>query len=211
MTQKRTIDLLMAFLFLLLPILLSSCSNLQQSSIPSSSQVESSSQASSEPVPTEKPTVEPSEELSATLSEASNLNTEDGGFDAAFKINPIDTALEEDLANASSSRAILQAYEDAETRWKTMLQISYNAAKNLLDGESSETLQQEQKDWEDKIKSEIDAIRDKNGDDSDGRITSALEIQERYRERTKELCGIVFESSGELPSFDTAMSGEALG
>lgn len=211
MNKKRWNTLLIAFAVLLLPVFLSGCENLQLSSPSSSSQAAPNSDVSSEPAPTVEPTLEPTPEPSAVSSAVSELEKPAADFDQVFDGNSLDAALEDELAEASSSHAILQAYENAESRWKSFIQLTYNNGKSQLSGEDLERFQQEQESWEESIDIVVEGIRADAGDDSDGKLTAARMIQERYREWGKSLAQVIYDATGELPDFEKALSGEAMG
>lgn len=211
MNNKRWNTLLIAFAVLLLPVFLSGCENLQLSSPSSSSQAAPNSDASSEPAPTVEPTLEPTPEPSAVSSAVSELEKPAADFDQVFDGNSLDAALEDELAEASSSHAILQAYENAESRWKSFIQLTYNNGKSQLSGEDLERFQQEQESWEESIDVVVEGIRADAGDDSDGKLTAARMIQERYRVWGKSLAQVIYDATGELPDFEKALSGEAMG
>ena len=87
-----------------------------------------------------------------------------------------------------------------------MIPLEYNAAREVVGEEDRAQLEQDQQTWRDTIDDIVSAIQEENEDSSDGKITSARLIEERYRETAKSLCEIIFAETGELPDFSPAMS-----
>lgn len=205
MKNTRLVTFLMAGAILLLPITLSGCEGQEQPAPSSSSTAE----------PTETPATEPSQPESepATSSEPEPTDAPDNAanFEEAFAENPIDAQLADALDAASSSSAILKAYEAAGKYWKAMIPIAYDAAKTAVSEEDRAQLEQDHQAWEDSIDEIIAEIQEKNGEGGDGKITAARLIQERYRETARSLCEIIFSETGELPDFAPAMSSEPKG
>lgn len=204
MKNKRTAAIFMACLLTLLPVLLSGCEEQPGSSQPSSSAVEPT-QAPSEAPSSSQPESgsEPSQEPEPTEAPAS--------FEEVFAENPIDSQLTDALDTASSSSAILKAYEKAGQYWKAMVPLAYDAAKAVVPEDDRAQLDEDQKNWENTIDDTIAAIREENSQEGDGKLTSARLIQEKYRETAKALCEMIYSNTGELPDFTPAMSDEPKG
>lgn len=202
MRNKKMAAIIMA-LALILPILLSGCQEQPAPSQPSSSAVAKPTEA-----PTKAPTEEPSSkpESEPESSQEPEPTVAPGGFEEAFAENPIDVQLTDALDAASSSSAIFKAYEKAGKFWRAMVPLAYDAAKAVVSEDDRAQLDEDQKTWEDTIDDIVAQIQEENGQDGDGRITSARLIQERYRETAKALCEIIYSSTGELPDFTPAMS-----
>lgn len=197
----------MIFVLLLFFAAFSGCEN-------SEGETSSHVEVSSTPMPdasSDLPSSESPESPAVDSSEEFEPDNVTSSFQDIFGTNPIDTALEEDLGTASSSRAIFKAYDTAATRWKVMIQVAYSAAKNLKTDSELEALEKEQEDWSNSIESELENLRQENVDDSDGTIKTARMTMEKYRERAENLCQTVYEETEELPEFDTAMNNEAMG
>ena len=210
---KSVLCLLLAFMFV---CWMAACDALpQQSTLSSSeSEPEPTPDVESEPessLPESSEESEPSSEVEESSSESEPASVPADSFDEIFDGNPLDTALEDELAEASSNHAILQAYENSESRWKSFIQLTYNDGKSQLTGEDLERLQQEQESWEESIDIVVEGIRADAGDDSDGRLTAARMVQERYRVWGKSLAQVIYDATGELPDFEKAWSGEAMG
>lgn len=183
MKNTRFTAFFLAGVLMLLPALFSGCGEIKEPAPPSSS--------SSIAEPSENPPEEP---------------TQMADFEEVFAENPIDTKLADDLSAASSSKAIFKAYETAGKYWKEMIPLAYNAAREVVGEEDRAQLEQDQQTWRDTIDDIVSAIQEENEDSSDGKITSARLIEERYRETAKSLCEIIFAETGELPDFSPAMS-----
>ena len=191
---------------LLLPVTLSACKETNEPAAPSSSTAEPT------PAPTGEPSSKPESAVKASPDpEPTDAPAQTAGFEEAFAENPIDKQLADELDTASSSSAILKAYETAGKYWKAMVPIAYAAAEEVSDDEGRAQLEQDQQVWEDSIDGIVADIEEKNGDGGDGKITTARQIEERYRETAKILCEIVFSETGELPDFSKAMSDEPVG
>lgn len=200
MKNTKITAIFLSAALLLLPVTLSGCDGVQTPSAPSSSTADPTQ------APTEEPTASPESEIEASPEvEPTEEPAYTDGFEEAFAENPIDKQLAEDLDVASSSSAILKAYENAGTYWRAMVPLAYAAAGEVSDEEGRAQLEQEQQAWEDSIDGIVAEIEEKNGDSGDGKITAARQIEERYRETAKILCEIVFEKTGELPDFEAAM------
>lgn len=204
MKNKKLTAILILCALMTLFILLSGCEELQSSpsstatsetesiqtpSEGSSSVPESSVAASQDPEPTEAP-----------------ANTAD--FEEAFAANPIDAWMTDALEDASSTSAILKAYDTAGRYWKAMIPIAYSAAMDVLAYDDRVQLEQDQKTWEETIDGMIETIREENTED---KLTASRLIQERYRFTAEALCEIYFAGTGELPDFSKAMSDEPVG
>ena len=203
MKNKRIAAILTACLLILLPVLLSGCEEQPGSSQSASSVAEPTQAPSQEPSSLPESVSEPSQEPEPTEAPA--------GFEEVFAENPIDSQLADALDTASSSSAILKAYEKAGQYWKAMVPLAYDAAKAVVSEDDRAQLDEDQKVWEDTIDDRIAAIREENGEESDGKITSARLISERYRETAKALCEVIYSNTGELPDFTPAMSDEPKG
>lgn len=203
MKNTRFSALFLACVLMLLPALFSGCGEINEPASLSSS--------SSIAEPTENPPEEPSSQPESEIAASQRPEATDGpaqmaDFEEVFAENPIDTKLSDDLSEASSSKAIFKAYETAGKYWKEMIPLAYNAAKEVVGEEDRVQLEQDQQTWKDTIDDIISAIQEENEDSSDGKITSARLIEERYRETAKTLCEIIFAETGELPDFSPAMS-----
>ena len=206
MKKTKFTALFLSAALLLLPVTLSGCEEIKEPAAPSSSTAEPT------PAPTEEPASKPESEVVASPDpEPTEPPAQTDGFEEAFAENPIDKRLADDLDTASSSSAILKAYENAGKYWRAMVPLAYAAAEEASDEEGRAQLEQEQQVWEDSIDGIVADIEEKNGDGGDGKITAARQIEERYRETAKILCGIVFSETGELPDFSKAMSDEPVG
>lgn len=198
--------LLLSCALLILPVMLSGCENQQAPSQPTSSVAEPTQ------APTETPSSEPEDEISSSEEpEPTESPIQTADFEEVFAANPIDDQLNNDLDFATSSSAILKAYESAGKRWKAMVSPAYASAKEVLPEDDRLQLEQEHQDWEDTIDDIIASIQEENSDSDDGKITSARLIQEKYKETVKGLCEIYFSSTGELPDFTAVMSDKPLG
>lgn len=155
----------------------------------STSGSESSVTASQEPGPTETP-----------------ANTAD--FEEAFASNPIDAWMTDALESASSTSAILKAYDTGGRYWKAMIPIAYSAALDVVADDDRTQLEQDHKIWEDTVDDIVETIREKNSED---KLSASRLIQERYRFTAEALCEIYFAGTGELPDFFKAMSDEPVG
>lgn len=203
MKNTRFSALFLACVLMLLPALFSGCGEINEPASLSSS--------SSIAEPTENPPEEPSSQPESEIAASQRPEATDGpaqmaDFEEVFAENPIDTKLSDDLSEASSSKAIFKAYETAGKCWKEMIPLAYNAAKEVVGEEDRVQLEQDQQTWKDTIDDIVSAIQEENEDSSDGKITSARLIEERYRETAKSLCEIIFAETGELPDFSPAMS-----
>ena len=74
-----------------------------------------------------------------------------------------------------------------------------------------DAMQMEQQDWESVIDSEIADLLENVGDSSDEQINAAIMVRDKYRDRAKSICYMVFSNSNELPDFEKAILGEAMG
>ena len=203
MKNTRFSALFLAGVLMLLPALFSGCGEIKEPAPPSSS----SSIAEPSENPPEEPSSQPESEVTASQEpEPTEEPTQMADFEEVFAENPIDTKLADDLSAASSSKAIFKAYETAGKYWKEMIPLAYNAAKEVVGEEDRAQLEQDQQTWKDTIDDIVSAIQEENEDSSDGKITSARLIEERYRETAKSLCEIIFAETGELPDFSPAMS-----
>ncbi len=203
MKNTRFSALFLACVLMLLPALFSGCGEINEPASLSSS--------SSIAEPTENPPEEPSSQTESEIAASQRPEATEGpaqmaDFEEVFAENPIDTKLSDDLSEASSSKAIFKAYETAGKYWKEMIPLAYNAAKEVVGEEDRVQLEQDQQTWKDTIDDIISAIQEENEDSSDGKITSARLIEERYRETAKTLCEIIFAETGKLPDFSPAMS-----
>lgn len=206
MKNRKLTALLMSCALVMLPAALSGCEGQQVSSTPTSSVAEPTQ------APTEKPTSGPESEVTASIEpEPTEAPAQAADFEEVFAENPIDTQLTDDLDIASSSSAILKAYENAGKRWRNMIPLAYDSAMEVLAEDDRTQLEQDQQTWEDTIDEIVAAIQEKNSEGSDGKITASRLIQERYRETVKALCEIYFDNTGELPDFTPVMSDEAKG
>lgn len=206
MKNRKFTAIFLAAALLLLPVTLSGCEEIKEPAAPSSSTAEPT------PAPTEEPASKPESEVVASPDpEPTEAPAQTAGFEEAFAENPIDKKLADDLDTASSSSAILKAYENAGKYWKAMIPIAYSAAMEVVDGDDRAQLEQDQKLWEETIDGIVETIRQENSEGSDGKLTASRLIQERYRETAKILCEIVFSATGELPDFSKAMSDEPVG
>lgn len=206
MKKTKFTALFLSAALLLLPVTLSGCEEIKEPAAPSSSTAEPA------PAPTDEPVSKPESEVVASPDpEPTEPLAQADGFEEAFAENPIDKRLADDLDTASSSSAILKAYENAGKYWRAMVPLAYAAAEEASDEEGRAQLEQEQQVWEDSIDGIVADIEEKNGDGGDGKLTASRLIQERYRETAKILCEIVFSETGELPDFSKAMSDEPVG
>lgn len=204
MKNSKLTALLIFCALIMLPAALSGCEQQQTSSISSVAE------------PTQAPTEEPASEPESKAEESAEPEPTDApaqhtGFEEAFSENPIDAQLTDDLDIASSSNAILKAYENAGKHWKSMVPLAYDSAKAVVSEDEKAQLEQDQKNWNDTIDEIIATIQEENSEGGDGKIAAARLIQERYKETVKPLCEIVFAETGELPDFTPAMSGEPMG
>lgn len=203
MRNKRFTALLITCALLLLPAALSGCEEQPSSSVPASSVAEPT------PEPTDEPSPEPQESSSPSQDpEPTEAPAQTSSFEEAFAENPIDVQLADDLDMASSSSAILKAYENAGKRWKAMVPIAYSSAMEAVAEDDRAQLEQDQKTWEETIDGVIETIREENSAD---KLTASRLIQERYRFTVEDLCKIYFDVTGELPDFSKAMSDEPVG
>lgn len=208
MRNIRFTVLLMACALLILPAALSGCQEQLSPSQPASS----AAAPTPEPEPTQEPASSSADSSDSSQEpEATGAPVQVSGFEEAFAENPIDARLSDDLDAASSSSAILKAYENAGKRWKAMIPIAYSAAMEVTAGDDRAQLEQDQKVWEETIDGIVETIREENGDGSDGKLTASRLIQERYRTTAESLCEIYFAGTGELPDFSKAMSDEPVG
>ena len=161
-----------------------------QISTPSSSAVESEPTPNPTPSPTPSPSPSPTPE-----PESSALS---GEFEEAFADNPIDQKLEEDLAAASSTGLVLQAYNQAASLWQQLIQTAYEQAGEVLSTDSYALVQQEQGDWEAGLDPELQNIRAQHGEDE---MSAAKDIVNYYKDRAKALCQAVYDATGQLPEF----------
>lgn len=202
MKRIKVSALFLAGALILLPSVLSGCEEVKE---PSSSSDVSIIEPTEEP--SDEPSSQPeSEIISSQEPEPTEEPPKTADFEEIFAENPIDAKLADDLDGASSSRAILKAYETAWKYWKEMVSLSYDAAKAVVTEDDRAQLEQEQQTWENTIDEIVSSIQEETSGESDGKITAARLIQERYRETAKALCEIVFTETGELPDFSPAMS-----
>ena len=164
----------------------------QAPSTPSSSAPVSSAPESSEFVPAED--LIPSEEPTS--------GTED--FETAFSQNPIDQKYDDDYAIASSFSMMRQACDTAAKSWKNMIDTAFRAAMDNLSGEERTKLQDEQDLWAEELDGKIEQIRAEAPDTNEGVLDSSRQVVLLYRERAKALCKVVYDSTGELPAFESA-------
>lgn len=206
MKNRKLTALLISCALVVLPAVLSGCEEQQVSLEPTSSVAEPTQ------APTEEPPSEPESEVTvSTEPEPTEAPAQTSDFEEVFAENPIDVQLTDDLDIASSSSAILKAYENAGKRWRNMVPLAYDSAMEVLAEDDRTQLEQDQQTWEDTIDEIVAAIQEKNSEGSDGKITASRLIQERYRETVKALCEIYFDNTGELPDFTPVMSCEAKG
>lgn len=206
MKNRKLTALLMSCALVMLPAVLSGCEGQQVSLAPTSSVAEPAQ------APTEEPASEPESEATVSSEpEPTDAPAQTADFEDVFAGNPIDTQLTDDLDIASSSSAILKAYENAGKRWRNMVPLAYDYAMEVSAEDDRAQLEQDQQTWEDTIDEIVAAIQEENSEGSDGKITASRLIQERYRETVKALCEIYFNNTGELPDFTPVMSGEAKG
>lgn len=132
----------------------------------------------------------------------SEIPEESADFYAVFSQNPIDRQYDADYAAATSFGMMRIACEDALGRWDAMIDIAYTAALDCLQGTENGELQQEQSLWDTKAEDEAENIRAGYGDTNEGILKAEKEIVLLYRSRAMELCEIVYDATGELPSFD---------
>lgn len=161
----------------------------QVSSQPSSLLEDASSEESSEFVPADD----------LIPSEAPVSGLED--FQSVFSQNPIDKQYDDDYNRAASFSTMLQACNDASSRWERMVDVAYRAAIEVTQGEARTTLQNEQNAWSDSVDGEVEKIRLECGDSAEGTLTSARKIVLFYRQRVMDLCQIKYEADGQLPQF----------
>lgn len=206
MKNKEVTALIIIMILLLFPMVLSDCERQQDPS-----QLVSSTAGPTE-APNNEPSSQPESETKATQEpEPTEAPDSMVNFEEVFAENPIDSQLADALDTASSSSAILKAYETAGKYWRALVPIAYNAAKSAAAEEDQAQLEQDHKAWEDTIDDVITAIQEENIEGADGKITAARLIEEKYRETAKELCKIVYAGTGELPDFAPAMSDEPKG
>lgn len=123
------------------------------------------------------------------------------GFEADFSQNPIDKAYDESYAQAMSFSAMRQACDEAAQRWRDMVDLSYDAALELLSGEEREALRDEQSLWLSEIEGRVKKIWEEAGDHNEGILNASKEIVLTYRQRAMELCRVKYEQDGTLPDF----------
>lgn len=203
MKKKKISAILAALVLMLLPILFSGC---ESQGKPESGSSSSQSASTPEPAVTPEPTKEPTPEPTSTPEPSSAPD-----FEEVFAGNPIDGKLNDDLDAASSTNAILAAYNEAAKSWKTVIPSFYASSLEVSADDAKETLRQEYEAWQNTIEEEVDQVLQERGDDSDSQVSAAISVMEKYREQAQTLCEAIFSSTGELPDFDAALSAGPMG
>lgn len=201
--KNKLTNIFYVIIIIIFPILLASCDENKNNW---------SSLTESEPTATQIPTVEPTSPPIQTEEPVQTPETSDvSNFEQVFADNPIDAALKDDLDIASTTNAIIQAYNRSTDYWKLMIEIAYSESLKILSENERDAMQMEQQDWESVIDSEIADLLENVGDSSDEQINAAIMVRDKYRDRAKSICYMVFLNSNELPDFEKAILGEAMG
>lgn len=212
MKNSKFTAIFVALVLMLLPMILSSCEDTQKPSAPpSSSQAAEPTQAPTaaptatpEPTPTATPTPSPTPEVTPEPSPA-------GEFDQLFQDNAIDKRLNEELELADSSKAILRAYGDAGKYWRRMINITYKDCQEILTGDTLDSLQSAQEEWEAGLEEEKTNLAAEYGSDVNEQIDLSSAIVDLYREQGKVVCQAYYEAAGEMPDFSVVISEEPMG
>ena len=213
MKNSKLTAILAAFALLLLPMVLSSCEDTQESSAaPSSSQAEPTQTPTATPHPTPSATPEATPQpTSSPTPEATLEHSPAGEFEQLFQENAIDKMLKDEIDLADSSKAILRAYGDAEKHWRRMINITYKDCQEILSGDQLDSLQAQQETWEAELEDKKTEIAAEYGDDINEQLELSEKIVSIYREQGKVMCQAYYQAVGEMPDFEVVLSDEPLG
>ena len=159
------------------------------------------------PVPTAEPTPAPEEEALPTpapedISHYSSLPAPETGSDAfieEFMVNPIDAQYDEDMDNAASGSAMIDACNTASDSWKNQIDSVYMLILENADKDTAEKVKAEQEEWVNNQNDQLREIRENvNKEDAMAAVTASENIMLYYRSRAIDLCAVLYEIEGQI-------------
>jgi len=203
--KKLILSITAMFLVLLC---LAACSKKEQdaSSAPAaeSSKVEVTAAADPTAEPTPAPEIEDAVPTPAPedVTHYSSLPAPEVGSDAfvqEFMTNPIDAQYDEDMDNAASGSAMIDACNAAVESWKKQIDSVYMHILNSADEEKAKEVKKAQEEWINDQNDHLREIRENvDQEDAMAAVTAAENIMLYYRSRAIDLCAVVYELEGQI-------------
>ncbi|WP_195983863.1 lysozyme inhibitor LprI family protein [Clostridium sp. D33t1_170424_F3] len=160
-----------------------SSSGAPSSSVEGTVDGESSSET---PVSSVPPASQPAE---SSPGQVLPVETDDKGFDAKFRNNPIDKAYIKDNNNAISNRDMVEVSDKYAEIWKKEVSSAYEKLLEKVSADRCETLKTEQKAWSDGTESALREIEEEAAavGGTMAQVDASSRVMDYYRSRAAKL------------------------